>query len=79
MEEASPFLRYAPYCVEFFTASAGEARFSDLRKNVAFVAVKNGEHDGIGYFLDTGKDPATLPEQFPLHELSGAILESFGE
>jgi Type I phosphodiesterase / nucleotide pyrophosphatase len=32
----------------------------DLFENVAFVAIKNGEHHGDGYFLDTG-----LPQQAP--------------
>ena len=62
-----------------FSWSVGEMRFSDLSKYVSFVAVKNGEHDGLGYFLDTEKGPAPLSEQFPLHQLSGAILESFSE
>jgi hypothetical protein len=34
-----------------------------LRPHVAFVALKNGEHDGIGYFVDTGRkqDPDAPP------------------
>jgi hypothetical protein len=30
-------------------------QYHDLRSRVAFVALKNGEHDGIGYFIDTGR------------------------
>lgn len=41
----------------------GEQRLSGLREQVAFVALKNGEHDGMGYLIDTGRrnDPADRP------------------
>jgi hypothetical protein len=41
----------------------GDTRIPDLRSHVAFVALKNGEHDGIGYLIDTGKrmDPEAAP------------------
>jgi len=38
-------------------------RIPGLRGHVAFVALKNGEHDGAGYLIDTGKrlDPTAKP------------------
>jgi hypothetical protein len=38
-------------------------RLPGLRDQVAFVALKNGEHDGVGYLIDTGyrHDPAGQP------------------
>jgi hypothetical protein len=53
----------------------GGQEFPDLRNRVAFVALKNGEHDGIGYFVDTGRrlDPA---ERFPLASLPSRICEA---
>jgi hypothetical protein len=41
----------------------GSRTLLNLREHVAFVALKNGEHDGVGYLVDTGKklDPAAEP------------------
>ena len=41
----------------------GERRMTGLRSKVAFVALKNGEHDGLGYLIDTGTrlDPVAQP------------------
>ena len=33
----------------------GRSMNIDLLSFVSFIAIKNGEHDGIGYFIDTGK------------------------
>jgi hypothetical protein len=43
--------------------SVGDRPYANLRESVAFVALKNGEHDGVGYLVDTGKrrDPAAKP------------------
>lgn len=38
-------------------------------EDVAFVAIKNGEHDGAGYFADTGEQHLGSEEPFPLTEL----------
>ncbi len=49
------------------TADAGcrivDLRLSGLRAEVAFVALKNGEHHGDGYLIDTGRraDPEAKP------------------
>lgn len=44
-----------------------------LRRAVSFVAIKNGHHDGIGYFLDTHA-PASPPDaHFPLRDLPERI------
>lgn len=42
----------------------------DLYANVAFVAIKNGEHHGDGYFLDTGRPvPGAGVERIALTEV----------
>ncbi|WP_294268351.1 alkaline phosphatase family protein [uncultured Sphingomonas sp.] len=46
-----------------------------LREDVAFVAIKNGEHNGTGYFIDTGRT-ADHAEQFALTELPARIAEA---
>jgi hypothetical protein len=54
---------------------AGEQR-TDLDQEVAFVALKNGEHDGIGYFIDTGA--RTHIDRFPLAEIPSIICAALG-
>jgi hypothetical protein len=42
-----------------FVYAAGNERFADFRADVAFVAIKNGKHNGIGYLIDTGESCAS--------------------
>jgi hypothetical protein len=53
-----------------------EAR-AGLREQVAFVAIKNGEHNGIGYLVDTGA-PSNAPARFPLAEMPQRVAEACG-
>lgn len=46
-----------------------------LHRDVAFVAVKNGQHNGIGYFLDTG---AGAQGAFPITEIPSRVCQAFG-
>ena len=48
-----------------------------LRDHVAFVAIKNGGHNGIGYFIDTGAS-GTEPARFPLTEIPAKIAAACG-
>jgi hypothetical protein len=54
-----------------------DEEFAGLSEDVAFVAVKNGEHDGIGYFIDTGARNAGQTEEFALRFLPQRIIEAF--
>lgn len=55
----------------------GNRQFENLRDDVAFVAIKNGEHDGTGYFLDTALSKEEAPREFPLTGLPERILHAF--
>lgn len=51
--------------------------FTGLERNVAFVALKNGRHNGIGYFLDSGDHPCgASPQDFPLSDVHARILQA---
>ncbi len=39
--------------------TASELSLCDISAEVAFVALKNGEHNGIGYFIDTAPARST--------------------
>lgn len=51
----------------------------DLHEKVSFVALKNGKHSGIGYFLDTGltTDPWATG-QLPLSQMFYHVLDIMG-
>ena len=51
----------------------GERR--GLRDDVAFVAIKNGQHNGIGYLIDTGRN-AGQNEKIPLTRVPNLICEA---
>ena len=55
----------------------GNHQIENFRDHVAFVAIKNGEHNGIGYLIDTG---TSAPEQnsIPLSLLPSMIAGAFG-
>lgn len=49
-----------------------------LAPHVVFVALKNGEHNGHGYFLDSGIEKNSAPANFPLKEIPSRVLAAFG-
>jgi hypothetical protein len=65
--EITPQMRFA----------IGDQWYTDLHRHVCFVALKNGEHDGIGYFLDSGA-PAAPPAEFPLKHMPELIMQALG-
>ncbi len=61
-----------------FVCTVGGVPFQGLKDDVAFVAIKNGEHNGVGYFIDTGLKHRERANQFPLKELPDRICEALG-
>lgn len=61
-----------------FSFLLGNQRFEDLRRHVAFVAIKNGQHNGIGYFLDAGSPRKSHPDTFPLRRLPDILKTMLG-
>lgn len=66
-------LIYRDDVAETLTFSVGNTLIGTLKDKVAFVAVKNGEHNGIGYFADNGADKLTPATPFPLKTLPSRI------
>lgn len=60
-----------------FVYCVGNQQRSGLREELAFVAIKNGEHDGIGYLVDTGMDARTEP-RLPLAQMPERIARACG-
>lgn len=60
-----------------FRARFDRASIDDLSGEVVFVAIKNGHHNGIGYFLDTGGRATPQAEPIPLSELWNRMVTAF--
>lgn len=60
-----------------FAIQVGSQRFTDFDADVAFVAIKNGEHNGIGYFIDSAERAQQSPRRFPLADLPTRIASAF--
>jgi hypothetical protein len=71
-------LTYPKEIAPGFVVYRGDQRLSDLSEDVVFVALKNGEHNGIGYFMDTGLPPIPAGTRFPLTELFSRVCEAAG-
>jgi hypothetical protein len=71
-------LTYPREITRGFVYSDGRRSLGDLANDVVFVALKNGEHNGIGYFLDTGGPAAAPGTRFPLAELLARICKAMG-
>jgi hypothetical protein len=71
-------LTYPKEITRGFVFSDGRRTLWDLADEVVFVALKNGEHNGIGYFLDTGAPPVAPGTRFPLTELFGRVCDAVG-
>jgi hypothetical protein len=59
-----------------FEFTIGDRRFGGLRHDVVFVAIKNGEHDGVGGFIDTGMQAGDEKRSFELKELPARIRDA---
>jgi hypothetical protein len=66
---------YARDIAESAGCRIGDRRLDGLRSEVAFVALKNGEHDGVGYFVDTGRRLDPLARPIPLASVPEHIFD----
>lgn len=55
----------------------GNRHFTNLAGKTAFVAIKNGEHNGIGYLVDTGRRPGEQ-DRIALTAVHQRIVSHFG-
>ncbi len=61
-----------------FGFTIGGEKFAGLEREVAFVALKNGRHNGIGYFVDSATGAHAGPaREFPLADIHARVLDAF--
>ena len=71
-------LTYPDDLPEGMGVSLGEERIADFSRYVAFVAIKNGEHDSVGYFSDSGRTGKNRAGRFPLAKIPTRIRDALG-
>ncbi|MBY9063459.1 hypothetical protein K7957_11010 [Sphingomonas yunnanensis] len=54
----------------------GDRLFDGLYDTVTFVAIKNGQHNGTGYFADSGQLHSPERDRFPLSEIPARIIRA---
>lgn len=59
-----------------FEFRIGDETFTKLEDDVAFVALKNGQHNGIGYFLDSEEKFSRADAPIPLATIPERILNA---
>lgn len=59
-----------------FHFSVSGVEHAGFRDHVSFVAIKNGQHNGIGYFLDTGIEQNGVDPEFPLAGIYSRVNEA---
>lgn len=69
-------LTYSNDIPDNFEISDGEISIKDFKSFIAFVAIKNGEHDGIGYFIDS-ENKAKEGDQIRVADVYGKIKSNF--
>jgi hypothetical protein len=60
-----------------FELLSGSSSIAGFAEDVVFVALKNGEHNGTGYFIDTGRPKDSSPAVFALAQLPERIAAAF--
>ena len=55
-----------------------QTEYTNFKDDVVFVAIKNGHHDTLGYYLDSYRKPGELDKDLPLKNLFSYTLQHFG-
>lgn len=71
-------LEYPKEITKEFQVINGNESYNDFYNDVAFVAIKNGGHNGNGFFLDSKSSADNIPSEFELKKLP-SLIESYFE
>jgi hypothetical protein len=71
-------LTYQDEIQNSFTMKIDNQEYLGFKQDVVFVAIKNGHHDTLGYFFDSGIHAGELEQKFPLKSIFGMVMHHFG-
>jgi hypothetical protein len=72
-------LTYSNDIHDDFEISNGKISLVNFKSYIAFVAIKNGEHDGIGYFIDSDRKVNGVDNKIKLTEVHEKLISNFTE
>ena len=75
------YVQLKPACQSMYagvTVRSGDILIEHFDTLVSFAQYKNTHHVGSGYFLDTGVEKGTWPEEIPLRDIFRIVLGAFG-
>jgi hypothetical protein len=70
-------LTYNENIEDNFSIFLNEKEYKNFENDVAFVAIKNGHHDQLGYYLDSYKQPNQLKNNVPLKNIFRYVMHHF--
>ncbi len=81
LRETSVFvmLTYSNDIDDYFVYTINGREISGFKDDVAFVAIKNGQHNGVGFFLDTAETKSEAQPAFALKEMPTRICRALGQ
>lgn len=60
-----------------FSVTINNKKVDSFEKHVSFVAIRNGQHNSIGTYLDTGFNKSDLPKiNLPIQEIFNEIRKT---
>jgi len=60
-----------------FDIFLNKRKYVNFKNDVVFVAIKNGHHDSLGYYLDTARKPGELEPNMALRSIFSYIMNHF--
>jgi hypothetical protein len=71
-------LTYPDVIGDNFSINVDGKEYANFEKDVVFVAIKNGQHDTVGCFMDNQLKPGDLEQHFALKNIFGMVMQHFG-
>lgn len=68
-------LTYPKEILDNFTLYLNNKTLNNFENDIAFVAIKNGHHNGIGYYIDTDKEKS-ISSPIPLASIYNQLITS---
>lgn len=70
-------LTYSSDISDSFKIFIDSKEFEAFKNDLNFVAIKNGHHDSLGYYLDTSRNSQVLDENLPIENIFNIVMNHF--
>ena len=70
-------LTYSNDVSDSFKIFLDTKEFKSFKNDLNFVAIKNGHHDSLGYYLDTSRNNQVLDQNIPIENIFHIVMNHF--